>query len=259
MAQPPYGQPQPPQNQPPYGQAPPPYGQQPQYGQTPPPYGQPQPGYGPPGPYPGPGAPGGYGPPKQGNGFSVAGVCLSVLPLFGLIFSIIGVVKSKARGGAGRTLGIIGIVLSLVFAVVYITLDFTVLKSAAAGDPGCVAVKTAMLSSEGSLKADDQQIEADAGNTAKEQTDLQKFTGDAQGFVSQLKAAANLSANARAKAAMTKTSGDLTTMLSDLRAVESGDTSKVSQMESLLNGMNTDGKTLSQACKAAGVTFPSNL
>jgi hypothetical protein len=84
--------------QPPNGQPLPPYGQQSPFGSG---------GY-PPMTPPDP-------PVKQRNGFAIAGIVLAILLVWplGLIFSIIGLVKSKARHGAGRALSIAGIIVSL--------------------------------------------------------------------------------------------------------------------------------------------------
>src|SRR5215475_71517 len=98
MSQPPWQQPdeQPQSGQPQYGQ--------PQYGQ--PPYAQPQygqPDYGQP-PY---GGSGSYPPVKQGNGYATAGIILAIfVPILGLIYSIIGLSKSKTRAGAGKGVSI---------------------------------------------------------------------------------------------------------------------------------------------------------
>src|SRR5215472_4253857 len=90
---------------------------------------------------------GGYPPPpvKQGNGYAVAGIILAIfVPLLGLIFSIIGLVKSGARAGAGKALSIVGIVLSLVVGiggtVAIVTLANHVANSTAA-DPGCISAE----------------------------------------------------------------------------------------------------------------------
>jgi hypothetical protein len=55
---------------------------------------------------------------KRRNAYAIIGIVLAVLiwPL-GLIFSIIGLVKSKARGGSGKTLSIVGIALSAISLV----------------------------------------------------------------------------------------------------------------------------------------------
>lgn len=57
-------------------------------------------------------------PAKPNNGMAVAGFILSFfVPLLGLIFSIIGVVKSKNLDGAGKGLAIAGIIISAVSMV----------------------------------------------------------------------------------------------------------------------------------------------
>lgn len=245
MAQPPYGQPpQHPENQPPYGQpspygqqqpqygqAPPQYGQQPQYGQ--PQYGQPQ--YGAPGQYPGPG---GYGPqPKQGNGFSVAGVCLCVIPLLGLIFSIIGVVKSKARGGAGKTLGIVGIVLSILFAVGYGVASASIGGSTAA-DPGCI-------SAEASSRQLVNQMQSDSGNMTKMQSDMQSLE-------SGLQHAQSIAVHQSVKDAIGKMASDLTGMTNALNAMQKGDTSQGSAVENYAKKLGPDGDTIDRICTPFG-------
>ena len=53
------------------------------------------------------------------NGMAVAGFILSFfVPLLGLIFSIVGVVKSKNLNGAGKGLAIAGIIISAVSMVI---------------------------------------------------------------------------------------------------------------------------------------------
>jgi len=54
-------------------------------------------------------------PRKQGNPLAVVGAALSFLPPVGLVLSAIGFARSKARRGAGRTVALVGIALSLVF------------------------------------------------------------------------------------------------------------------------------------------------
>src|SRR5260370_40170579 len=86
---------------------------------------------------------------KRGNAFAVAGIVLGILiwPL-GLLFSIIGLVKSKARAGSGQVLSLVGIVVSLVGAASSIPFAIFVFHSLAAGPPapiqkefGAVAAK----------------------------------------------------------------------------------------------------------------------
>lgn len=128
QGQPQYGQPQ--YGQPQYGQ--PQGGGQPgQFGQAeyrqPPfeqqPYGQQpgQPGYGP---------QGGYQAARPRNGFSIAALVCAIaqvlfflLPLFALlaiIFGAIGVSKARRLGGAGRGMGLTGLILGCVGMVFFV-------------------------------------------------------------------------------------------------------------------------------------------
>jgi hypothetical protein len=75
---------------------------------------------------------------RRRNGYAVTGVVLG-LPIWplGLLFSIIGLVKSRARAGSGKVLSIIGIVLSLIVAVP--TVSFAVGFFETMANYGCVA------------------------------------------------------------------------------------------------------------------------
>src|SRR5215467_1451120 len=179
MTQPPWQQPN---EQPQYGQ--PQYGQ-PQYGQ--PPYAEPQ--YAHP-PY---GGSGSYPPAKQGNGFAIAGIILAIfVPLLGLIFSIIGLVKSGARAGAGKALSIVGIVLSLVVgagAAIAVALVANSVVHSTAADPGCITAEHDATQMGSTINADGTALTQDEHNASAFQSDLQKFQSDMQSLQGQLSSA----------------------------------------------------------------------
>src|SRR5579859_6774744 len=50
------------------------------------------------------------------NPLALAGAVLSVAPLVGLVLSVVGFVRSRTRGGVGRTAALLGILLSLLFS-----------------------------------------------------------------------------------------------------------------------------------------------
>jgi hypothetical protein len=117
-----YGEPQ--YGQPQYGQPgydPPPYGQSP-YG---PQYGQPTYGQAPPGnwyPYP-PNYGAGHGPPqRQLDGWSVAGLICGILPtvVFGVAFSVVGLVRTGNPLRRGRVFAVVGLLLSMVWLAVFV-------------------------------------------------------------------------------------------------------------------------------------------
>jgi hypothetical protein len=109
------------------------------YGPPPAPTYSPTPTYQPPsGPGPGPsssygngysGSPGPQGPPPAPSnpsfdGFSIAGFVLSIpgCALFGLIFSIIGIVRTKGGAYRGRGLAIAGLIISILWMLFWIVL-----------------------------------------------------------------------------------------------------------------------------------------
>lgn len=62
---------------------------------------------------------------KPTNGFAIAGLVLSFfIWLLGLIFSVIGLNKSKTMNGSGRGIAIAGIVISIISGVFMIIITF---------------------------------------------------------------------------------------------------------------------------------------
>lgn len=235
MAQPPSGDwPQ----QPPYGGQQPPYEQQPQYGQSQPPYGQPP--YEPGGSYP--------PPPKRGNGFAVAGIILAIFaPLLGLIFSIIGLTKAKARAGAGRTLSIVGIVVSVIVMAGGVAAVVVLAKSTAA-DPGCVSAESAARQMSNTLNADGTAMTRDQNNGPALRTDLQHFLNDMRALQARFTAAEAQAQHQSVKTQIAAVTGDMSTFISSLQAVGQGDTSQVTQMETAGNKLQNDGNALDSTC-----------
>jgi hypothetical protein len=130
----------------PYGSQP--YGSQP-YGSQP--YGYP--GYDP------------YGqPPRRGNGMAIAGFVLSFfVGLLGLIFSSIGLRRSREPGRSGRGLAIAGLVISAVNIVVSILIAVGAASGSTATDSSSVASSsTAAASSTAPAPAPGSETVADA-------------------------------------------------------------------------------------------------
>jgi hypothetical protein len=239
MSQPPGQQPdeQPQYGQPPYGH--PQYGQ-PQYGQ--PPYGPPQPGSG-----------GYYAPPvKQGNGFAVAGIILAIfVPILGLIFSIIGLVTSKARAGAGKTLSIVGIVVSIVVgagASVAVALAIHSVAQSPAADPGCISAERNARQVASTLNADDAALTKDENNPAAVRADLQKFLSDMQSVQGPLSSAEDQAQHQLVKTRIAALTSDISAFDSAMQAIENGDTSQASQANALATKLQHDGDALDSTC-----------
>jgi hypothetical protein len=249
---PPYDQPRqyPPYGQPPYGNG----GQQPPYGGAGGQYGGPGGQYGGPGGQYG-GGPGGqypppYGPERRGNGFAIAGIILAILlwPL-GLVFAIIGLVKSRARAGAGKVLSIVAIVVAAVVGAATISFVAIVGNSTAA-DPGCISAENAFQSMTNKISSDDSAMSADANNRAKEKADIKGFITDVQTLVTKLNAAEAEATHQSVRSTVGKASSDMSTMLSALQAVENGNTSQSSVLDNKASSMNGDGTAIDNICSS---------
>jgi hypothetical protein len=233
MTQPPWQQP--------YEQPQQPYGQQQQ------PYGQPQQPYGQP-PYGG-----GYPPPvKQGNGFAVAGIILAIfVPILGLIFSIIGLVQSKARAGAGKALSIVGIVLSVIVgggAAIAIAVLANNVANSTAADPGCISAESDSARMNSTLTADGNAINRDQNNPTAVRGDLQKFQTDMQALRGQLSSAQAEARHQSVKTRIAALTGDISALSTSLQAIMNGDVSQASQVTSIANKLQSDGNALVSTC-----------
>ncbi|HEY7325746.1 MAG TPA: DUF4190 domain-containing protein [Streptosporangiaceae bacterium] len=186
---------------------------------------------------------------KQGNGYAVAGVILGIfVPLLGLIFSIIGLVQSKARAGAGKTLSIVGIVLSIVVGVgATIAVVNSVVHSTAA-DPGCISAEKDGRQMDGVGSADAAAMNRDVGSPAALRADLQKFQTDYQSLQRQLFSAEGQAQHQSVKAQIRALSADITAFNSTLQATENGDVSQASQMSTVLTQMQKDASALDSTC-----------
>jgi hypothetical protein len=235
QAQPQYGAPQQPAQ--PFGAAgQPQYGEQPQYG---------QPGFGAPA---GPGGYGGYVPPQQEkNGFSVAGIILCFLPLFGLIFSILGLVRSGKIGGKGRGLAIAGLVLSLVFVGGYAAIGVALSKSTQL-DPGCTSAESSFRSMQSKLTADGNKLTSDGGNQATLQSDLVLLNTDLTNMKSALDNALGQAKKQEVKDKLQALDTDLTTMLNGLKALQSGDTGQLDSFQTAANRIGPEADAVDSIC-----------
>jgi hypothetical protein len=173
---------------------------------------------------------------KQSNGFAVAGFILSLLPLLGLIFSILGLVRSGKVAGKGRVLSIVGLVLSIVFAVVYSLLIANVAKSATALDPGCTTAENRFATL-------DSQIQADSGN-------MNSLMGDLTSMQLALQASANQAVHDNVESKLQASSTDLQATIADLKALQAGTSTDSTKLSNDLQAFQTDGTALDTLCSS---------
>jgi hypothetical protein len=198
-----------------------------------------------------------YAPPvKQGNGFAVAGLILAILaPILGLIFSIIGLVKSGARGGAGKAMSIVGIVLSVIVGIGATVVLYEVGTNVAhstALDPGCISAENAANQMSRTLNADGAAITRDEknGNASAVLTDLQKFVTDMQSLQTRLSSAQAQAQHQSVKTQIAALSSDIKTLDASLLGLESGNASDASVVATTVSKLESDGNTLDSTCSS---------
>ena len=173
---------------------------------------------------------------KQSNGFAVAGFILSLLPLLGLIFSILGLIRSFKVAGKGRILSIAGIVLSIVFAVVYSLLIAGVAKSSTALDPGCTTTESRFVTL-------DSQIQSDSGN-------INALMSDLTSMQQTLQDSANQATHDSVKTKLQAAGTDLAATIADLKALQAGTTTDSTKLTTDLQSFQTDGTALDTLCSS---------
>jgi hypothetical protein len=194
-----------------------------------------------------------YTPPvKQGNGFAVAGISLAIVPILGLIFSIIGLAKSGARG-AGKALSIVGIIVSLVVTagvgVVLYKVATNVAHSTAL-DPGCISAENDARQMSTTITADGAAISRDekSNNASAVLTDLHKFVTDMQSLQTRLSSAQAQAQHQSVKTQIAALSTDIQTLDSSLQGLESGNTSDASVLATTATKLESDANTLDSTC-----------
>lgn len=167
-------------------------------------------------------------PAKRRNPFALVGAVLSVVPLVGLVLSVVGFVRSRTRGGVGRTLALVGIVLSVFFGGA----EMYVGATAPLFDAGCQGAK----SSASRLQA----IEASPGGNAA------VLANEMSSIRTDLDAAAGEAGNAQVRTKLQSVADDVRMVGGDLMAMQqSGDTSRLLGDETKLE---TDGAAAESYC-----------
>jgi hypothetical protein len=170
--------------------------------------------------------------PTGSNGFAIAGLILAffISPL-GLIFSIVGLVKSKSAG-KGKVPAIIGLIVSLISIAVGIAVFVLIgSKVVKAIDPGCTSATSTVTTYS-------NKMTADASNPDALKTDFKEATD-------QLNADAAKAGNADAKNAISALAGDYQQLYT---AVSTG----TAPSADLQTKLTTDAQAVDTACGHIG-------
>lgn len=187
-------------------------------------------------------------PVKRDNGFAVAGISLAIVPPLGLIFSIIGLTKSKALAGTGKTLSIAGIVVSLLVGAG--TGTVIAIAGPAPVDPGCTAFESLSGPMAKIVGADEAAISRDQNNLSALRADLRHLVVDIQLVETRATTAEAQAQNQPVRAALLALIRDLKTLTSGIQAMLNGDLSQVIQVVAAADKLGSDGNAVESTCSA---------
>ena len=220
----------------------PPYVSQPQQPPPPQPIAYPQPPF--------PQAPGGPpiatpgGSARPNNAFALTGALTSIVPVVGLVFSIIGLAKAKLLGGIGRRVAVLGVTLSLVFSAawgvagIYV---FRVIDSTGA-DPGCTAAIGDYLTYSQDLGTDAAAMGKTSYGTKQFTAAVKAYESDLQVLIGRFEADAARANHASVRTSIASLVGDLQQLKTMMGDLETGDFSDVGSLGDI---STLDGKLLS--------------
>ena len=188
---------------------------------------------------------------RQGsNTVAVVGLVFAVLvwPL-GTILSLSGLIRSGKLGGAGRTAGIVGLVLSLLVGAG--STAFLVLNHHTPVDPGCVTAEAGVTAFRTHVTTDQAAIQnAEAlDNETLLDTDIDGLVNDMitdEGVIHKAAPAATSVELQNADSAM---DSDLQTVITGYQALQQGDTSQTTQTTTASSAVLTDATTIDGLCK----------
>ncbi len=146
-------------------------------------------------------------------------------------------------------MSIVGIVISLLIGAGSIGL-IVVAAGSPAADPGCLAAENDARTLTSKITADDNAISRDEGNASAEKADINRFIADMQTLQSELNAAQAEAHHQSVQAKIGAMSTDLGIVVSDLKAVQRGDTSKVSQLDAAAGRLQGDGSAIDSICSS---------
>jgi hypothetical protein len=178
-------------------------------------------------------------PPARNNRAAVAGAALSVVPLLGMILSILGLSRASALGGAGRSLAAVGLVLSVACTGGEAYAAILLGESSSSADPACVAAST-------EIQVMQSQLTEVVGSIPT--SSRQNVVDDLTSIDKSLVRDQQLATHADVRSALRSTVGDLDGLTSTVIEIEAGNDSAYAATVPELARLHADGQRLGAAC-----------
>lgn len=178
--------------------------------------------------------------PRPANPFAVIGAVMSIVPVVGLVFSIVGLGKAKVLGGIGRGVATLGVVLSLIFIPGWCVAGYLVYKAVGttAADPACVAVEGDYLTYSRTLDADAAAMAKTTYGTRQFTDAVKTYESDFQLLIEKLQADSSRAESPDVHTAIVSMMADLQQLKTVMGYLASGDFTSAGRLGdiSTLNG-----------------------
>lgn len=188
------------------------------------------------------------------NGVAVAGALTCFVPLVGLVLSIAGAAKAKALG-AGRGVARAGIVLSLLFTLVWGGAGYYYfeVRSPYAGDAGCVSADADYLQYSTLLDQDAAAMTKGVVGSLAFTFAVKKYQSDLSGLIRSFGADAVKAGHDEVRAAIQGVSGDLAQLDIELGNLAGRNYAGATHVMELNAKLMTDFQSLESLCNSASV------
>lgn len=206
---------------------------------------------------------------RRGNGAAAAGLLTCFVPLVGLVLSIVGLGKARARvkaargsapgtvpaPGTGRRLATAGILLSLLFSLVWAEAGYYYfeIRSPNAGDAGCVSADADYVRYSALLEQDAAAMTKGAVGSVAFTFAVKKYQSDLSGLIAAYGADTAKAAHSEVRTAIQTVSSDLAQLDIELGNLASAHYAGAVHVMDLNSKLMTDFQHLESLCDSAPV------
>jgi hypothetical protein len=206
-------------------------------------------------------------PAVRSNPAAIAGAALSMVPVVGVILSVLGLLRTQTLGGAGRTVATVGLALSVAFTAGEAFAAYEIADSTASADPACVATRADVDALQIRLSTDvatlangGAQVPATAATTTAAATtgDATSAASAATALVTDLRSVKSAlehnigrATHANVRIGLQAFDADLGTLISSVRQVESGDQAAIALIQVTVAKLRADGQSIDVVCDGA--------
>jgi hypothetical protein len=197
-------------------------------------------------------------PVARDNPAAILGAALSIVPVLGVVLSILGLIRSQTLAGAARNIAALGLALSVAFTAGETFAVYELVDSSAPADPACVATRADVDALQVRLSADvatlangGAQPPVTTGETTSAAAAASALETDLRSVKSALERNIGRATHANVRIGLQAFDSDLGTLISAVRQVESGDETAIGLVQATAAKLRADGQSIDTLCDGA--------